>query len=64
MRKFKLSVYQYEQALVKQFGYADPEMVQRYADDRRAHRAGFNRFTNDPNCKSCGKGKGNDSDKR
>ena len=60
MRKFKLSVHQYREALEKQFGYADLEMVKRYAIDRQKHKAAliegnFNPFTNDPNCKTCGK---------
>jgi len=63
MRKFQLSVHQYRQALEKQFGYADPEMVKRYAVDKQKHKAAqlkdpdFNPFTSDPNCKSCRKKK-------
>jgi len=59
MRKFQLSVHQYRQALEKQFGYADLEMVKRYAIDRQKYKQGiktdFNPFTEDPNCKTCGK---------
>lgn len=63
MKKFKLSVHQYRLRLEKQFGFADPEMVQRYANARHEYKSGksidrgFNPFTEDPNCKSCKKTK-------
>ena len=61
MKPFRLSVSQYRQALVDQYGFADPEMVKRYAIARRDHKrrtyAEFNPFTDDPNCKGCRKTK-------
>ena len=60
MRKFKLSVKRYRDKLEKEFGFADPEMVKRYAIAKKKFKArvieeDFNPFTNDPNCKTCGK---------
>jgi hypothetical protein len=63
MKMFKLSVYQYTKKLESQFGFADPEMVKRYAVARMEFKKGllkgdgkdFNPYTDDPNCKSCGK---------
>ena len=60
MRKFKLSVKRYTDKLEKEFGFADPEMVKRYAIAKREFKSkvlgkDFNPFTNDPNCKTCGK---------
>lgn len=70
MRKFKLSVKRYADKLEKEFGFADPDMVKRYAiakveHKRRAAAAqngedplkGVNLFANDPDCKTCGKNK-------
>lgn len=58
MRKFKLSVNRYRQKLEDTFGFADPAMVERYAEARAEYKRGkmdFNPFTEDPNCKSCKK---------
>jgi len=63
MRKFKLSVKRYTDKLEKEFGFADPEMVKRYAIAKRQFKStliergegDFDPFTNDPNCKTCGK---------
>ena len=60
MTKFRLTVHHYRAKLEKEFGFADPEMVKRYAIARQEHKAGkqdFNPFTNDPNCKNCRKKK-------
>ena len=66
MRKFKLSVKRYRDKLEKEFGFADPEMVKRYAIARTEYKReliakhkgeDFNPFTEDPNCKTCGKKK-------
>lgn len=57
MRRFKLSVHEYRQALERQFGFADTEMVQRYADERRKWKQGA--ISNEADvfkpCKGCGK---------
>lgn len=57
-----LSVHKYKAKLREVFGFADPEMVKRYAVARSEYKTGiqdgrFNPFTNDPNCKSCKKKK-------
>lgn len=62
MNKFSLSVHQYREKLESAFGYADDEMVKRYAKDRQKWKQGqqkgsFNPYTQDPNCKNCGKDK-------
>lgn len=64
MKQFYLSVHQYRQKLEKTFGFADPEMVKRYAEARADYKRGiqasnesFNVYSDDPNCKSCGKKK-------
>lgn len=71
MKQFHLTVHQYrqrlnEEAIVK-YGWADPEeiepKVKRYAIARKDYKlrikAGedFDPFTEDPNCKNCGKKK-------
>jgi len=57
VRRFKLSVHQYKQALERQFGFADPDMVLRYAEARAAYKRG--RISGDEDvfkpCKGCGK---------
>ena len=60
MRKFKLSVNQYRAKLESEFGFADPDMVRRYAEAKQAYKmrlqdGDFDPFNADPNCKSCGK---------
>jgi len=54
----KLTVHQYRKKLEQVFGFADPEMVKRYAEARAKHKAdNFNPLTDDPNCKTCKKQK-------
>ena len=61
----KQSISRYKARLIKQLGFADPEMLRRYAEARISHKldkAGksgkFNPYTDDPNCKTCKKAKG------
>lgn len=61
MRKFHLSVKRYRDKLEQEFGFADPDMVKRYAEARADYKRSiiletdFNPFTGDPNCKNCKK---------
>ena len=57
MRKFKLSVHQYKAKLESEFGYADPEMVKRYAEARKQYKLGLIDGTENvfAPCTTCGK---------
>jgi len=55
MKKFELSVKRYRDKLEQEFGFADPDVIKKYAEDRRQHKLKFNPFTDDQNCKTCKK---------
>ena len=56
MRKFRLSVHQYRAKMETEFGFADPEMVQRYADAKSQFKRGLIDGTENvfAPCKGCG----------
>ena len=56
MRKFKLRVEEYRAKLERDYGWADPEQVKRYAIARAAHRLAIKNGTETEEkdtCKSC-----------
>lgn len=59
MSKFNMSVELYRRKLEREFGFVSEILVQEYADAKAKHRRAkndkFNPFTEDPNCKTCGK---------
>jgi hypothetical protein len=61
VKPYSLSVNQFKQKLLDDFGHVSEILVKEYAEARYIHRKrlkeDFNPFTDDPGCKTCGKKK-------